>query len=80
MHHNPRANGTAVLTGLLSTLGRGIEVYQLNPFNATDRAKLFEVDGSYYVDLDYVTNLPEGIPDALQQQTTHVQPPLPPCS
>ncbi len=53
-------------------MGRGIEVYQFNPYNATDRARLYEVDGSYFVDLDYITNLPEGIPDALQQQTTQV--------
>ncbi len=68
--HNPRANGTPIMTALFSIMGRGIEVYQFNPYNATDRARLYEVDGSYFVDLDYITNLPEGIPDALQQQTT----------
>jgi hypothetical protein len=70
--HNPRANGTSIITALFSIMGRGIEVYQFNPYNATDRARLYEVDGSYFVDLDYITNLPEGIPDALQQQTTQV--------
>jgi hypothetical protein len=60
------------MTALFTIMGRGIEVYQFNPYNATDRARLYEVDGSYFVDLDYITNLPEGIPDALQQQTTQV--------
>ncbi len=71
-HHNPRSNGTSIMTALFSILGHGIEVFQFNPYNATERARLYEVDGSYFVDLDYITNLPEGIPDALQQQTTKV--------
>ena len=29
-------------------------------------------DGTYYNDLTYISNLPEGIPAALQQQTTHL--------
>jgi hypothetical protein len=29
-------------------------------------------DGTYYVDLTYISNLPEAIPAALQQQTTRL--------
>ena len=93
MHYNTRANGTMILTAMFNTAGfKGIEVFQLNPYNSTQRVAMFEYvncchiiysnmsycntlrmyDSSYYIDLTYISNLPEGIPAALQQQTTAV--------
>ncbi len=43
MHHNARANGTMTLTAMFNSPGvKGLQIYQLNPYNSTERAPMVE--------------------------------------